>query len=46
MCRFRAPSAFSYPFGVPGADVDEISIRVVREAGFACAVVNAPGAVA
>jgi peptidoglycan/xylan/chitin deacetylase (PgdA/CDA1 family) len=41
----RAPSAFSYPFGAPGADVDEISIRVVREAGFACAVINAPGPV-
>jgi peptidoglycan/xylan/chitin deacetylase (PgdA/CDA1 family) len=41
----RAPSAFSYPFGTPGADVDDTSIRVVREAGFACAVVNAPGAV-
>jgi peptidoglycan/xylan/chitin deacetylase (PgdA/CDA1 family) len=41
----RAPSAFSYPFGAPGADVDDTSIRVVREAGFACAVVNAPGAV-
>jgi peptidoglycan/xylan/chitin deacetylase (PgdA/CDA1 family) len=41
----RAPSSFSYPFGAPGADVDDTSIRVVREAGFACAVVNAPGAV-
>lgn len=41
----RAPSAFSYPFGSPGADVDEVAIGLVREAGFACAVLTSPGPV-
>ncbi len=41
----QAPSAFSYPFGSPGADVDEVAMGLVREAGFDCAVVTAPGAV-
>jgi peptidoglycan/xylan/chitin deacetylase (PgdA/CDA1 family) len=36
-----APTAFSYPFGVPGADVDAAVARRVRAAGFTCAVVNA-----
>jgi peptidoglycan/xylan/chitin deacetylase (PgdA/CDA1 family) len=35
------PTAFSYPFGVPGRDVDETTIAIARAAGFACAVVNA-----
>jgi peptidoglycan/xylan/chitin deacetylase (PgdA/CDA1 family) len=39
----RPPTAFAYPFGVPGADVDASAMRIVRELGFACAVVNAPG---
>jgi peptidoglycan/xylan/chitin deacetylase (PgdA/CDA1 family) len=37
------PTLFSYPFGVPGADVDTTTLRVVREAGFTCAVLNQPG---
>jgi peptidoglycan/xylan/chitin deacetylase (PgdA/CDA1 family) len=36
------PRGFSYPFGVPGADLDEATQRIVREAGFAYAVVNVP----
>jgi peptidoglycan/xylan/chitin deacetylase (PgdA/CDA1 family) len=35
-----APTAFSYPFGVPGRDVDETTIAVARELGFTVAVVN------
>jgi peptidoglycan/xylan/chitin deacetylase (PgdA/CDA1 family) len=35
-----APTAFSYPFGVPGRDVDETTIGVARELGFTVAVVN------
>jgi peptidoglycan/xylan/chitin deacetylase (PgdA/CDA1 family) len=34
------PTAFSYPFGVPGRDVDETTIEVARELGFTAAVVN------
>jgi peptidoglycan/xylan/chitin deacetylase (PgdA/CDA1 family) len=41
----RAPTAFAYPFGVPGADVDAATIAIVREAAFECAVVNRPGPV-
>ena len=41
----RAPAAFAYPFGVPGADVDAVTLAIVREAGFACAFVNMPGPV-
>ena len=41
----HAPTAFAYPFGVPGADVATATIAIVREAGFRCAVVNVPGAV-
>ena len=41
----EAPRAFSYPFGVPGADVSATTMRLVREAGFAFALVNAPRAV-
>ncbi len=35
-----APTAFSYPFGVPGRDVDDTTRRLAAEAGFRCAVVN------
>ncbi|MBI5105321.1 MAG: polysaccharide deacetylase family protein [Solirubrobacterales bacterium] len=38
----RAPAAFSYPFGVPGDAFDATAKRLVREAGFTCAVANAP----
>ncbi len=40
-----APGAFSYPFGVPGQDVTDTTRRLVAEAGFDHAVLNAPGAV-
>jgi peptidoglycan/xylan/chitin deacetylase (PgdA/CDA1 family) len=39
------PTTFSYPFGVPGADLDATSVRIVREEGFANAVINARGSV-
>lgn len=38
-----APAGFSYPFGVPGRDLDEETHELVRDAGFSFAVVNAPG---
>jgi peptidoglycan/xylan/chitin deacetylase (PgdA/CDA1 family) len=38
-----SPTAFAYPFGVPGEAFDEVSKAVVREAGFAVAVQNAGG---
>jgi peptidoglycan/xylan/chitin deacetylase (PgdA/CDA1 family) len=34
------PRTVSYPFGVPGADVDEVTLRVARECGFRLGVVN------
>ncbi len=34
------PTAFSYPFGVPGRDVGDETVQAARDAGFACAVVN------
>jgi peptidoglycan/xylan/chitin deacetylase (PgdA/CDA1 family) len=39
------PAVFSYPFGIPGVDVDEVTRRAAREAGYAYATVNAPGLV-
>jgi peptidoglycan/xylan/chitin deacetylase (PgdA/CDA1 family) len=36
------PAAVSYPFGVPGADVDAVTLRAARAAGFSLGVVNAP----
>ncbi len=36
------PTAFSYPFGVPGEDVDRAVQARVRAAGFTSAVVNDP----
>jgi peptidoglycan/xylan/chitin deacetylase (PgdA/CDA1 family) len=41
----RAPTTFSYPFGVPGADVDEATRAAARAAGYRAATVNAPGLV-
>jgi len=38
----RPPAAFSYPFGGP-ADYSEDTVRLVRDAGFTHACVNAPG---
>jgi peptidoglycan/xylan/chitin deacetylase (PgdA/CDA1 family) len=40
-----APSAFSYPFGVLGRDVSQMTIDAARAAGFALAVVNTTGVV-
>jgi peptidoglycan/xylan/chitin deacetylase (PgdA/CDA1 family) len=39
----RRPSIFSYPFGVPGVDVDDATRAAARAAGYAAATVNAPG---
>jgi peptidoglycan/xylan/chitin deacetylase (PgdA/CDA1 family) len=38
--------AVSYPFGVPGFDVDRTTLRIAREAGFTGGVVNVSGAIA
>ena len=39
------PDLFSFPFGVPGVDVDADTRAAARAAGYAAAVVNAPGVV-
>ncbi|QEC46221.1 polysaccharide deacetylase family protein [Baekduia soli] len=39
------PAVFSYPFGVPGVDVDAATRAAARAAGYAAATVNAPGLV-
>jgi peptidoglycan/xylan/chitin deacetylase (PgdA/CDA1 family) len=39
------PTVFSYPFGVPGVDVDEATKAAAHAAGYAYATVNAPGLV-
>lgn len=39
------PAMFAYPFGVPGADVDETTRAIVRDVGFRAAVLNARGIV-
>ena len=41
----KPPTSFSYPFGVPGADLNATTMRIVRETGFSCAVVNSPAPV-
>jgi peptidoglycan/xylan/chitin deacetylase (PgdA/CDA1 family) len=41
----RRPTVFSYPFGVPGVDVDAPTLQAARAAGYRHAVVNAPGLV-
>jgi peptidoglycan/xylan/chitin deacetylase (PgdA/CDA1 family) len=40
------PTSFSYPFGVPGADLDELVAARVRAAGFSLAVTTTPGVIA
>jgi peptidoglycan/xylan/chitin deacetylase (PgdA/CDA1 family) len=40
------PTSFSYPFGVPGADLDAAVVARVRAAGFSLGVTTTPGAVA
>jgi peptidoglycan/xylan/chitin deacetylase (PgdA/CDA1 family) len=40
----RKPTSFSYPFGVPGADLDDSVVARVRAAGFSLAVTTTPGA--
>jgi peptidoglycan/xylan/chitin deacetylase (PgdA/CDA1 family) len=42
----REPTSFSYPFGVPGADLDDSVAARVRAAGFSLAVTTTPGVVA
>jgi peptidoglycan/xylan/chitin deacetylase (PgdA/CDA1 family) len=39
----RRPAAVSYPFGVPGVDVDAGTLAAAAGAGFRIGVVNAPG---
>jgi peptidoglycan/xylan/chitin deacetylase (PgdA/CDA1 family) len=39
------PRIFSYPFGVPGVDVDHATKAAARAAGYTHATVNAPGLV-
>ncbi|HWV84010.1 MAG TPA: polysaccharide deacetylase family protein [Capillimicrobium sp.] len=39
------PTAFSYPYGVPGRDLDATTQAMAARAGFTVAVVNAPGAI-
>jgi peptidoglycan/xylan/chitin deacetylase (PgdA/CDA1 family) len=41
----KRPSIFSYPFGVPGVDVDHATKTAARAAGYTHATVNAPGLV-
>jgi peptidoglycan/xylan/chitin deacetylase (PgdA/CDA1 family) len=41
----RRPAIFSYPFGVPGVDVDAATQAAARHAGYTHATVNAPGLV-
>jgi peptidoglycan/xylan/chitin deacetylase (PgdA/CDA1 family) len=39
----RRPTAFAYPFGIPGEAWDATSRAAVRDAGFGCAVQIGPG---
>jgi peptidoglycan/xylan/chitin deacetylase (PgdA/CDA1 family) len=39
----RRPTAFAYPFGIPGEAWDATSRAAVRDAGFTCAVQIGPG---
>ena len=41
----KRPRIFSYPFGVPGVDVDHATKAAARAAGYTHATVNAPGLV-
>jgi peptidoglycan/xylan/chitin deacetylase (PgdA/CDA1 family) len=41
----KRPTIFSYPFGVPGVDVDDATKAAARAAGYRHATVNAPGLV-
>ena len=41
----QRPQAFAYPFGAPGRDFVADTERIVRDAGFACAVTTRPGVV-
>ncbi len=44
LARKSSPPSFSYPFGVPGADVDDAVVARVRAAGFSLGVTTSPGA--
>jgi peptidoglycan/xylan/chitin deacetylase (PgdA/CDA1 family) len=39
------PTSFSYPFGVPGAHLDDAVVARVRDAGFSLGVTTTPGQV-
>jgi peptidoglycan/xylan/chitin deacetylase (PgdA/CDA1 family) len=39
----QRPTIFSYPFGVPGVDVDGATKAAARAAGYTHATINAPG---
>jgi peptidoglycan/xylan/chitin deacetylase (PgdA/CDA1 family) len=41
----KRPRIFSYPFGVPGVDVDHATKAAARAAGYTHATINAPGLV-
>jgi peptidoglycan/xylan/chitin deacetylase (PgdA/CDA1 family) len=41
----ESPQGLAYPFGIPGADVDEGTRSAARSAGFRYAVLNSPGTV-
>ena len=41
-CLGAPPAGLAYPFGIPGADLDDDTRRAARAAGFDYAVVNAP----
>jgi peptidoglycan/xylan/chitin deacetylase (PgdA/CDA1 family) len=41
----KRPTIFSYPFGVPGVDVDHATKTATRAAGYTHATINAPGLV-
>jgi peptidoglycan/xylan/chitin deacetylase (PgdA/CDA1 family) len=40
------PTCFSYPFGVPGADLDDAVVARVRAEGFSLGVTTTPGRIA
>lgn len=41
----ESPQGLAYPFGVPGADVDDVTRAAARSAGFTYAVLNTAGVV-
>ena len=43
--NIESPHGLAYPFGIPGADVDEDTRWAARSAGYRYAVLNSPGTV-